>query len=188
MDVAVDISGVIIKTERLLLRPWQKKDLNDFFEYASVPGVGEMAGWPHHRNKKSTKQVLQLFIDGKNIFAIELMEKNKVIGSIGFHPSWANEDPDFMHLKVKDIGYALSKKYWGQGLAPEAAIAVIEWGFLNLDIDALTCGHFRYNIQSKRVIEKCGFTFVKESVYHAKQLNQVIDDAKYIMMRSREHT
>ena len=184
MDIKVDLSDVTINTERLILRPWQKTDLNDFFDYASVPGVGEMAGWPHHRFKITTKAVLQSFIEGKNIFAIELRENNKVIGSIGLHASWANEDPEYMHLKLKDLGYTLSKDYWGQGLTPEAAKAVICLCFENLDIDAITCGHFRYNTQSKRVIEKCGFTFVKESTYHAIQLRKTIDDAKYIMYRS----
>ena len=48
MNAAVDISNVILETERLILRPWKLEDLEDFYEYASVDGVGEMAGWPHH--------------------------------------------------------------------------------------------------------------------------------------------
>ncbi|MCL2045117.1 MAG: GNAT family N-acetyltransferase [Oscillospiraceae bacterium] len=184
MDIFIDVSKVYIITERLILRPWLTSDLDDFYEYASVPGVGEMAGWPHHRFKRTTRQVLQLFIEGKNVFAMELIENNKVIGSIGFHTSWANEDPDYQHLKVKDIGYTLSKDYWGQGLTPEAAKALIDWTFTNVDIDALTVCHFLDNHQSQRVIEKCGFTFVKEGTYNARQLNKVMDDAKYIMLRS----
>ena len=44
MDVNIDISNAKIETDRLLLRAWQETDLDDFFEYASVEGVGEMAG------------------------------------------------------------------------------------------------------------------------------------------------
>jgi ribosomal-protein-alanine N-acetyltransferase len=184
MDVFVDISNVYIITERLILRPWEKSDLNDFYEYASVPGVGEMAGWPHHKTKRTTRQIMQLFIEGKSVFAIELQNNKKVIGSIGFHSSWVNEDSDYGHLKAKDIGYTLSKDYWGQGLTPEAAKALIDWSFSNLDIDAITVVHFRDNYQSKRVVEKCGFTFIREGTYYARQLDKVIDDAKYIMLRS----
>jgi len=36
---------VVLETERLVLRSWQESDLHDLFAYASVPGVGEMAGW-----------------------------------------------------------------------------------------------------------------------------------------------
>ena len=45
MNAPIDISGVTLRTPRLLLRPWQESDLDDFYEYASVDGVGQMAGW-----------------------------------------------------------------------------------------------------------------------------------------------
>lgn len=47
MNAQIDIHNVILKTERLTLRPWQLSDLDDFYEYASVDGVGQMAGWKH---------------------------------------------------------------------------------------------------------------------------------------------
>lgn len=40
MNKNIDISNVTLRTERLLLRPWRESDLDDFFEYASVDGVG----------------------------------------------------------------------------------------------------------------------------------------------------
>ena len=42
MNAKVDITGVEIKTDRLLLREWRESDLNDFFEYASVDGINQM--------------------------------------------------------------------------------------------------------------------------------------------------
>ena len=48
MNAEIDISNVELKTPRLLLRPWRESDLNDFFAYASVEGVGQMAGWNPH--------------------------------------------------------------------------------------------------------------------------------------------
>ena len=45
MNKSIDISNVILHTERLVLRPWKENDLNDFYEYACVDGVGQMAGW-----------------------------------------------------------------------------------------------------------------------------------------------
>ena len=52
MNKNIDISNVVLCTERLVLRPWRKTDIEDFFEYASVEGVGQMAGWLPHKNKK----------------------------------------------------------------------------------------------------------------------------------------
>jgi len=44
MDIQIDIPAIKLETQRLLLRPFNKSDLMDFYSYASVPGVGEMAG------------------------------------------------------------------------------------------------------------------------------------------------
>lgn len=182
MDVRIDVSNIILNTDRLILRVWQENDLNDFFEYASVDGVGEMAGWRHHESIDISREILNSFIAEKNVFAIVEKETNKVIGSLGLHESWANEDERYKHLNVKEIGYVLSKAYWGRGLMPEAVKAVIEFGKNACGIEAFTCGHFKKNQQSKRVIEKCGFAFVEQNVYDAKQLQESIEDMRYILI------
>lgn len=81
MNKFIDIEGIVIKTERLELREFKQTDLDDFYEYAKIPGVGEMAGWSHHKNKQESKTILKSFIDNKNTFAIVF--NNKVIGSLG---------------------------------------------------------------------------------------------------------
>lgn len=81
MNEKIDISNVILKSERLTLRPWKEDDLEDFYEYASVDGVGQMAGWWPHESKEVSKAVLDDFIAGKKTFALEYEEK--VIGSLG---------------------------------------------------------------------------------------------------------
>lgn len=182
MDVKIDVSNLKIETNRLILRAFQETDLNDYFEYASVPGVGEMAGWNHYENIETSKIILDEFILQKNNFAIVLKENNKVIGSLGLHNSWANDDEKYKMLKQKGIGFVLSKDYWGRGLMPEAVSALIEYCFNNLDLDAITCECFKINDRSKRVIEKCGFKFVKESEYFAKLLQKTFTEEKYILL------
>ncbi|MBQ4638433.1 MAG: N-acetyltransferase, partial [Clostridia bacterium] len=66
MNAKVDITNTVLETPRLILRPWKTSDIDDFFEYAKVPGVGEMAGWPHHTSKDTSKMVMESFIEGKN--------------------------------------------------------------------------------------------------------------------------
>ncbi|HOB20475.1 MAG TPA: GNAT family N-acetyltransferase [Candidatus Atribacteria bacterium] len=183
MDIKIDISDTVIETDRLILRPWKETDVNDLFEYASVEGVGEMAGWKHHESIEASRAILQAFIIEKNVFAIVHKEDNKVIGSLGLHRSWAEYDDEYAHLKVKEIGFVLSKAYWGRGLMPEAVKAVISFCFEKLGLDALTVSHFIFNNQSRRVIEKCGFSFVKKGQYHAKLLQKTFEDMKYILLR-----
>ena len=134
MNKEIDISNVTLKTERLLLRPWRLTDLDDFYEYASVDGVGQMAGWIPHENKEKSKQILDLFINEKKTFAIE--HSGKVIGSLGIE-KYGMEDKltEFENFYGREIGYVLSKDYWGHGLMPEAVGAVIDFLFKDLDLD-----------------------------------------------------
>lgn len=155
MNVPIDITQVTLKTERLLLRPWKPTDLDDFYEYASVDGVGQMAGWSPHKSIEESREILDRFIGGKHVFALE--HKGKVIGSLGIEKYPEDKFPEFAELKCREIGYVLSKDYWGRGLMPEAVREVIRYLFEDLGLDAIFCGHFRRNAQSARVQEKCGF-------------------------------
>ena len=67
MNVEIDISNVKLETERLILRAWEITDLDDFFEYASINGVGEKAGWEHHKSKDESLEILKMFIDEKKV-------------------------------------------------------------------------------------------------------------------------
>lgn len=158
MNADFRLNGKIIETERLVLRPFAKTDLDDFYEYASVAGVGEMAGWKHHADKVETLQILEKFIEHDKTFAIVLKEKNKVIGSLGVEKYGKEEAlTEFSDYQGREIGYVLSKSYWGRGLMPEAVRAVIDYLFDECNLDFLTCGHYDFNVQSARVQEKCGF-------------------------------
>lgn len=159
MTANVDISNVILKTERLILRAWRLEDLEDFYEYASVDGVGQMAGWLPHKNKDESLTILKMFIEEKKTFAI--VYNGKVIGSLGIEEYDEEHLPEFNEKIGREIGYVLSKDYWGKGLMPEAVKEVIRYLFEDLKLDFLVCGHFIDNNQSKRVQEKCGFYHYK---------------------------
>ena len=168
MNAKIDISNVVLKTDRLTLRAWTYKDIDDFYEYASVDGVGQMAGWLPHQNKEESMRILSHFIEGKHTFA--LVYNGKAIGSLGLEEYSDNEfdDPSFKDKFGREIGFVLSKDYWGQGLMPEAVKRVIEYCFKDLKLDFLLCGHFVSNTQSKRVQEKCGFKEIKHIKYKTK--------------------
>ena len=158
MNATYTLNGKIIETERLVLRPFKWDDLDDFFGYASVEGVGEMAGWPHHENKDKSKEILTRFIDEDKTFALVLKETGRVVGSLGVEFYGAEDKlTEFDGYKGREIGYVLAKDQWGKGLMAEAVSAVINHLFDEIDLDFLTCGYYDFNNQSKRVQEKCGF-------------------------------
>ena len=159
MNAQIDISGIILKTERLILRPWRQEDLDDFYEYASVDGVGQMAGWLPHDSKETTQMILDSFITHKKTFALEL--NGKVIGSLGIECYKEEEFPELDKLKGRSIGYVLSKDHWGKGLMPEAVKAVQKYLFEEAGLDFLLVSHYIWNGQSRRVIQKNGFRLLK---------------------------
>ncbi|MBQ3541958.1 MAG: GNAT family N-acetyltransferase [Oscillospiraceae bacterium] len=166
MNKRIDITNVVLTTDRLTLRPWRESDLIDFYEYASVDGVGQMAGWNPHRNVEESKVILSRFIGGKHVFALE--HNGKVIGSLGIEEYSEENYPELDALQGREIGYVLSKAYWGQGLMPEAVKAVINWLLNKEKLDFIIVGHFDRNIQSKRVIEKCGFRYIKTTKFETR--------------------
>ena len=166
MIAPVDVTDIRIETQRLVLRQWRENDLRDLYEYASVPGVGEMAGWRHHESIEESHRILDMFIRGKKTFALELKENGKVIGSLGLEEP--DPDPGAGEQHGREIGYVLSKDYWGRGLMPEAVAAVIDYCFRILGFDYLTCGHFLRNDRSRRVVEKSGFTYFGDSEYQTR--------------------
>ena len=180
MIAPIDVTNIRIETPRLILRPWRENDLADFNEYASVDGVGQMAGWLPHKSMEESKMILDMFMADKNTLALELKENGKVIGSIGLEDI---DFPDARGMQGREVGYALSKTYWGKGLMPEAVKAVIDYCFRELHYDFLACAHFVRNSQSRRVIEKCDFQFLKE-VKHETRYGTVEDTLLYIQYRN----
>lgn len=178
MNQEINISGIMLKTERLILRPWRESDLQDFYEYACVDGVGQMAGWKPHESIEESRNILHHFVEGNHIFALEY--QGKVIGSLGIERYSEANYPELAPYKGREIGYVLSKDYWGRGLMPEAVKRVIRWLFEEEKLDVILVGHFDWNRQSQRVIEKCGFQYVKTLPYET-QMGKQEKSVEYIL-------
>lgn len=166
MNAEFDVTGIELETERLLLRPWAIRDVDDFFAYASDPDVGPMAGWKPHQSKEESLLILAKFVIEKKTFAIIDKRSGHAIGSIGVE--FCDGEGQFEELlpyKGRELGYVLAKEYWGQGLMPEALKAVIGYLFAVLDYDFLLCGYFDFNAQSKKVQEKVGFVPFCKTVF-----------------------
>ena len=182
MNKQIDITGVVLTTDRLTLRPWRESDLNDFYEYASVDGVGQMAGWNPHRNVEESRMILGSFIKHKKTFALEY--KGKVIGSLGIEEYDEKNYPELNDRQGREIGYVLSKTYWGRGLMPEAVKAVIAYLFDAAGLDFIIVGHFDWNSQSRRVVEKSGFQYIKTTKFETRY-ETVETSVEYILWREQ---
>lgn len=147
----------IIETNRLILRPWQNSDAESLYKYAKDPQVGPSAGWPVHTSVENSREIIHSVLSGPNTFAVVLKETNEAIGSIGL---MCGEDTELTDkVNECELGYWIGVPYWGLGLIPEAAEALIDYAFEHLHMQSIWCGYFSHNTKSLRVQEKCGFVY-----------------------------
>lgn len=148
---------MIIETDRLILRPWQESDAEDLFKYASHPEVGPIAGWPMHTSVENSRDIIKEVLSRPETYAVVIKSEEQVVGSIGLLIGEASNLA--LPVTEAEIGYWIGVPYWGQGLIPEAVREIIRYAFEDLHLEKLWCGYFEGNVKSKRVQEKCGFTY-----------------------------
>ena len=148
---------MILKTERLILRPWDEADAESLYEYAKDDRVGPIAGWPPHTSVENSRNVIKSVLSAPETYAVCLKGNNKTIGSIGLMTGNNSNLP--LHENEGEIGYWIGVPFWGQGLIPEATRELIRHAFTDLHLEVLWCGYFDGNEKSKRCQKKCGFTY-----------------------------
>lgn len=146
---------MVLETNRLILRPFEEKDAADLYEYASDPRVGPSAGWPVHKSLEESREIIATVFAAPNTFALVDKPSSKVIGSAGF----VDRHQSLLPAPDDEIGYALNPAYWGRGLVPEAVRELLRYGFEDLGLASIWCGHYDFNAKSRRVVEKCGFLY-----------------------------
>ncbi|MGI6219254.1 MAG: GNAT family N-acetyltransferase [Bacteroidaceae bacterium] len=147
-----------LTTSRLLLRPWRESDAEALYEYARDPAVGPIAGWAPHTSVAYSLEIIRTVFAAPEVYALVLKETGEPVGSAGIIIG------DGLHSAAigsgeAEIGYWIGKPYWGQGLVPEAVRCLLRRCFTELGLSAMWCGYFDGNHRSRRVMEKCGFTF-----------------------------
>ena len=154
-------SPSILETKRLLLRHQALADLDDLWELYCDPEITKYIP-DAPRSGDEAKEELEWFMNGHpkhpelGLWATIHKETGKFIGRCGLLP-WTIDGQNEV-----EVAYTIAQQYWGQGLATEAAQAILEYGFSKLNLSRLICLIDADNIASKRVAEKIGMTFEKE--------------------------
>ncbi len=172
-----------IETDRLILRRFKVEDAGDMFEnWASDPEVTEFLTWPTHTDVEVTKNLLSDWVtryeDGGYFnWAMELKETGRVIGNISAIK--INEK-----IEGADIGYCMSRAYWGRGLMPEALRAVMDYLFDEVGLNRVAACHDVNNPKSGRVMDKAGMK--QEGILRASGKNNLgfADMVWHSMIRS----
>jgi [ribosomal protein S5]-alanine N-acetyltransferase len=153
---------VILETSRLILRPFDEEDVDllaalmenrDFMRFSlgvltrqeTVAFLKKITGW--QRNGKPSQ------------FAIILQSDGTLAGYCGF----LHQQVD--GLEEIEIGYRLHPDYWNKGIATEAAQAVRDHAFRDLELPRVISLIHVENLASRRVAEKMGMTVEKNTTF-----------------------
>ena len=146
-----------LETERLLLRPWRESDAEDLYTYASDPDVGPIAGWPPHNTIEESLSLIRDWLSAPDAWAICRKTDGRAIGSIRLR---RGDQTDLAEGGDQcELSYWLGKPFWGQGIMPEAAQAVLRHAFRGLGMSKVWAGYYDGNVKSRRVQEKLGFRY-----------------------------
>ena len=152
------------ETERLLLREILPTDIDGMYELDSDPEVHSYLGNKPVNNKEEVIDIInfirQQYTDnGIGRWAIIDKKTNVFMGWAGLKLI-TNETNH--HKNYYDLGYRLIKKYWGQGIATEAAIATLQYAFEKLNTNEVYAIADSDNTGSNKILKKIGFTFIEE--------------------------
>jgi ribosomal-protein-alanine N-acetyltransferase len=158
-----DQQTTIIETERLILRPLTMDDLDDLFALYRDPEVRRY--FPDGtQSYEQTKEELEWIIDvyygkhGFGLWATIHKPSGAFIGRCGLLP-WTIDGQDDV-----EVAYLLGQEYWGQGLATEAARAIVDYAFARLPVTRLICMTDPLNHASQNVARKVGMTLVNDNL------------------------
>lgn len=157
MNIDINTDKITLRGERIKLRAFRKTDLDDFYNYAKAPGLGEAAGWFHHKSKEESKEILDTFIRDKNILAIDM--DGRVIGSIGIHKYDEEFFDNLADKKAAELGFVLATDFQNQGIMTEALEILISYLFDEVGLDVLVGGFYRGNFKSKKLHEKLNYKY-----------------------------
>jgi RimJ/RimL family protein N-acetyltransferase len=152
----------ILKTVRLTLRAPRCADARIIAKLANDRRIAENTlRIPHPFGTRDAEQFIATVNAGDGETCFVVMLDGAPIGVCGLVP---REDG-------AEIGYWLGVAYWGRGFATEAARAVIDHAFGDLDHDTLQSGARVSNPASRRVLEKCGFQWTGVRLCRIRAIN-----------------
>lgn len=157
---------MLLKTQRLILRPFQDRDFEAYSNLMAHPDVMKFSVSGPITDKAISRELFQKRIldhyaqYGYGLYAVILPSTQELIGYVGFLTQCIAEQNNV------ELGYRFFPDYWGKGFATEAALAVCQYAFDQLQIDELISIIDPKNIPSLRLAKRIGMKFSQEASFH----------------------
>ena len=146
-----------LETERLILRKMVLNDAESVFAYASNSEVSRYTLWETHRSIEDSRAFLEFATQkyengGEPDWGIVYRGNGCLVGACGL-VNWEAE-----HARA-EVGFVLSREYWGRGLMSEAVRAILRFGFERMNLNRIEARCIAENAASARVMEKAGMVY-----------------------------
>jgi RimJ/RimL family protein N-acetyltransferase len=166
-DAEVSGDPYLLESARLGFRCWTDEDWPLGRELWGDIEVTRFFGGPF--SEKAIRERFELQIRnqeelGFQYWPIFELASGEFVGCCGLRPYWPEKE-------VHELGFHLRPKFWGQGLAVEAARAVIPFSFETIGAKGLSAGHHPGNVNSKKVLEKLGFRYSHDEFFEALSID-----------------
>ncbi|NOT38376.1 MAG: GNAT family N-acetyltransferase [Saprospiraceae bacterium] len=164
--------SIILETQRLRIREISLEDLDGLYALDSDPEVHRYLGNNPVTDKKELEDVVrfiqQQYKDfGIGRWAVLDKETGDFLGWSGLKYVTTEING---YSNYYDLGYRFIRKYWGQGIATESALAIISHAFQNMKLDDVYSMVELENAASNKLLLKIGMkyknTFDYEGVNH----------------------
>jgi RimJ/RimL family protein N-acetyltransferase len=158
-------TGPRLETPRLILRPWQPRDVTPYAHLCADPEVMRWIGSGRTQSEAECAAAIDRFQEcwserGFGLFALELKDGGGFIGFCGLSvPTFLPEI-----LPAIEIGWRLARRVWGKGLATEAADACMSFGFYRIGLSRIVSIHQLGNDASERIMKKLGMDFDRRTI------------------------
>jgi RimJ/RimL family protein N-acetyltransferase len=171
-----------IRSERLLLRPLRERDYEDFHALHAHPDVARyLYNEPHDRTATSELMsdrmpLVEIEYEGDRLsLAMELRETRVMVGTCSL--LYKSEDH-----QQGEIGYLIQPKYWGNGYATEASIALLRLGFDGMKLHRIIGRCDARNAASAGVMTKIGMRLEAHLVENEFVKGEWTDELVYAML------
>ena len=153
---------MIMKTSRIILRPWKEEDIKEFRALNADGNV--MRFFPSTLTEEESDQLASTFQDkmrqnGFGMWVLELPDLSSFAGVVGLNI------PSF-NTSLVEVGWRLHSDFWGRGFATEAAAVVIDAGFSIFSLDSICAFTSELNIPSERVMQRLGMKHCPEKDFN----------------------
>jgi ribosomal-protein-alanine N-acetyltransferase len=164
-----------LQSKRLGFRHWTPEDLSLARALWGDLAVTRFFGGPFSESQiaeRLQRELSRMESHNFQYWPMQLLADGEFVGCCGLRPYRPSQE-------IHELGFHLRPRFWGQGLAGEAASTVMQYAFEVVRARGLSAGHHPENLASKKLLGKLGFQYSHHEPFAVLEM----DIPYYLLLR-----